>query len=374
MLMDTLTRTRRSAIALDVGCTGVRAVQLQHRGQQWSTIHSSRVEARAASRDPADVPEQTDVGLAAKWGRWIEACVARAEFQGKQVSVVISPPDVEFHTLELPENVLVAVAEDVSAIVRGEMQRLIPDAAHLDSAAYWRLPPTSMSAPNLVSCATPSGLLEDVMRACRSAHLDCVTVDTSATALCRFGNLLCGFDDNTIWGILDVGYRQTRLVLCLGSVPILVRCAGGGGQSWTRQIAENLGISAKAAEVHKCSHGILPPSDRTSGAAPADERNGLGAMLFGVLRNELIPITAEIKRSYEYALSCYARRRPADLMVVGGGAALRHLPDFLSDELGIPVRPASTYLGGPDCRLGFPHSAASSLEVYALAIGLAMEE
>jgi len=374
MRMPTLARTRRSLIALDVGRTGVRAVQLQRSGQQWSTIHSSRVEARAESLVSADAANPTDAGLAQTWGRWIRGCVARAEFQGRRVSVVMSPPDVEFHALELPDNVVGGSAEDVSAIVRGEMQRLIPDATQFNAAAHWRLPSTTMSAPNLVSCAMRGTLLEEVLQACRSSHVDCVTVDTSATALCRFGNLLCGFDDDTIWGILDVGYRQTRLVLCLGSVPILVRCTGGGGQRWTQQIAENLGISTKAAEVHKCGHGILPPRDRTAGAAPVGDRNGLGSMLFGVLRSELIPITAEIKRSYEYALSCYAGRRPADLMVVGGGAALRNLPGFLSDELGIPVRPAATYLGRPDCRLVFPQGPANALEVYALAIGLAMEE
>jgi len=374
MLIQSLTRTRRSLIALDVGRTGVRAVQLQRRGERWSVFHSSRIEDHAQSHASADAAETTDHGIAQVWGRRIEGCVARAEFQGKKVSVVISPPDVEFHALELPDKLLNQSVEPISAIVSGEMQRLIPHADQFNEATHWRLPPTTMSAPNLVGCTTRSKLIEDLLQACRAARVDCVTVDTSATALCRLGNLLRGFDDDTIWGILDVGHRQTRLILCLGSVPILVRSAGGGGQRWTQQIAENLGISTKAAEVHKCSHGILPPRDHSNGARPAGERDGIGAMLFGVLRSELIPITAEIKRSYEYALSCYAGRKPADLMVVGGGAALGNLPEFLSSELGIPVRPASAYLDRPDCRLAVPRGAANPLGVYALAIGLAMEE
>jgi Tfp pilus assembly PilM family ATPase len=250
--------------------------------------------------------------------------------------------------------------------------------------------------------------------------------------------------------VLDLGERQTRLVLCLGNVPVLARTAGTGGLAWTERIGRELQISPKAAEVHKREHGIaltgrgvrqsspaaveevsgtpklagpatdpdprLDHSPRREHAASRDlkgesassapeahasaPRAQLSSLLLGCLRSELTAIAAEVKRSYEYVLSCYqspgseGKRSPADLILVGGGAAMRNLPEFLRFALGIPVRRASDYLRDEPTRLrcsgvaGPSRSSSGSrsrvgstveglpdhlLEVFALAVGLAIQ-
>ena len=60
-----------------------------------------------------------------------------------------------------------------------------------------------------------------------------------------------------------------------------------------------------------------------------------------------------------------------DLVLVGGGAAMRNLPEFLSDALGIPVRRASDYLNRSTCRVSYEAQQPERFDDYALAIGLA---
>jgi len=178
-------------------------------------------------------------------------------------------------------------------------------------------------------------------------------------------------------------------VLCLDDTPILVRTAGAGGNAWTQRIADALQVSFKAAEIHKRDHGIALTGRvlvRESILAPTDEgaRSELASLILGAVRADLNDLAAEVKRSYEYVLSCYPGRQAADLVLCGGGSGLHNFPEFLANALGIPVQRASSYLQGDSCRLRFVServgrrdqggSVHTPLEVLAVAVGLAISE
>jgi Tfp pilus assembly PilM family ATPase len=191
----------------------------------------------------------------------------------------------------------------------------------------------------------------------------------------RFGRLLRSWSEDEIWGLLDLGSRQSRLVLCLGEAPILIRHIGDGGCSWTERIAEVLQLSFSAAEIQKKSHGVAVQCRREgrSGTEPG-AHDEVAVMLLSALRGDLNEMASEIKRSYEYVLSSYPGRRAGDLVLVGGGAGMPNLPEFLSGILGIPVRRCSSYLSDPGCRIRCTPQGRNSLEEFAGAVGLAVTE
>ena len=175
-----------------------------------------------------------------------------------------------------------------------------------------------------------------------------------------------------------------------------MRTAGAGGRAWTQRIADALQVSFKAAEIHKRDYGIALTGRQTR--TPADEgaRSELASLILGALRADLNDLASEVKRSYEYVLSCYPGRQAADLVLCGGGSLLRYFPEFLGNALGIPVRRASSYLqasglpsGSPideslvaprlksrgvECRLSFASERCAPLEILAVAVGLAISE
>jgi Tfp pilus assembly PilM family ATPase len=109
--------------------------------------------------------------------------------------------------------------------------------------------------------------------------------------------------------------------------------------------------------------------------ATADiQHDEVAVMLLSALRGELNEMAAEIKRSYEYVLSSYPGRRASDLVLVGGGAGMPNLPEFLSGILGIPVRRCSAYLSEPGCRLRCAAQERHRLEEFAASVGLAVTE
>ncbi|MCH7840791.1 MAG: pilus assembly protein PilM [Planctomycetes bacterium] len=368
------TRGARTSIGLDVGSTGVRAVQLVCVGERFETLNAFRNERARTDLD------SVDVSLARRIER-IRACVPVSSFRGRKAVASLDAPDVEFHALDMPRAVLTQETQDGGSAIQWEVARLMNASADSVEVRHWPLPAASTGASNAIGVGAQRERILETVEACTRAGLYCSSVETSATALTRLGSVIHRWPSETVWGVLDLGHRGSRLVLCVDEVPVLVRLVGSGGDSWTRSITESLHLSRKAAEIHKCEHGIALAGRglrQTEGSVPDSE---LAAILLNIMRPELNEITAEVKRSYEYILSCYAGRQAGDLVLVGGGAAMKNLPEYWSEALGITVRRVSDYLNSEHCRLqyasgregdGKDHLGSAPLEAMATAFGLAI--
>jgi Tfp pilus assembly PilM family ATPase len=365
MLMPWRNRQRTTPIGLDIGECATRAVQLTRLGDSFRVYNAACAERPTVPRGTDRQSESDTVSTLA--GR-IESCLSGAEFRGRAVLTALSSPEVEFHSLELPP----VDTPQRAQIVECEVKRLSTRQAERVQTGYWALPSLGGSGPNAIGVVVPHDKVSERVELCRRAGLVCSRVDTGATALGRFGRLLNSWTSEQIWGLLDLSLRQSRLVLCLADVPVLVRTVGAGGDVWTERIAEALGTSARTAEVHKRDNGIAPTARGVREGSSTPPASELASVLRGILRSALNEMAAEIKRSYEYVLSCYPPRRAADLILVGGGALTRNLSEYLTSALGIPVCRASAYLDNDSCRLQCGAGRRSTLETSALAIGLAV--
>jgi len=358
-LRISLTRCRtRTPVGLDLGASGWRAAQLVRQGV--------RVGLRAAVARTRSI-ENSDTA-ADSTSSALERSLRAAPFRGRDVSCVLDPPAIEFFSLELPAAVLSdpelqhsdrGAEADLAEMTRWEVERMVGASAVGIEARHWALPPSTVPGPNAIAVAAKRSEVLRLVELCHQAGWTCNRVDAGAAALARFGSLLNRWNGEQVWGLLDVGFNESRVVLCVNDTPVLVRRAGSGGGAWTERVAEALQVSVKAAEIHKRDHGIAlagrgvrreaPGMNAgAQGEAPSSE---LAPILLGALRTELREMASEIKRSYEYVLSRYPARHAADLVLVGNGSTLKNLPEFMSGALGIVVRRASDYLGQDGCRL-----------------------
>lgn len=347
-------RSRVSSIGVDIGHSGIRMAQVTRARSTFTVSAVTRADHRTPPANPDELRQR------------LRACFNQCDFHGKDAVLALATPTVSYFALELPP---VAPAEQAS-IARFEVERLVAEQTQAFEIRHWSVPPGRPNAPSALGLAAPRAAIDQLVLAARQSSLDCVRLDTAETALCRFGCTLIGDRTRGVWGMLDCGKQGVRLILCVDDVPVMVRVVGPGGDALTARLAESLSTTVATAEVHKIDHGISEaPKD-------ADNEFGteIGAMHFSILRTELQAIAAEIKRSYEYVLSCYPGRKAFDLILVGAAARLRNFDAFLTGSLGIPVRCAAAYLAQPQCRLNYASGKNLPLEQVALAVGLAMEE
>ncbi len=390
-----------SAIGLDVGRTAARAVQLSPargtpRGEKRWTLVNAMSWHLTGEADPDD-----------RWGSLSERlrrAFRHQDFAGRTVVVGLSQPDVELHAVEVPRAQAESGDTRADSAIRWEIERL----SRLEEekqTAHWWLPRGRGGGPAAIGAAVPAAGVKDIWEACRRAGALCRAVDTAACALSRAASLLRAPGPDEVWGVLDLGTRATRLILCIDDVPVLARSLDTGGEAWTGKVAAVLQVSPEAAEQHKQDYGLGavtsdPGQPERSARSTTDHRLQTGAtnelqtgatramedrapqaaaqlagMILSALRPELNRIVGEVERSYEYVLQCYPGRKAADLILAGGGSSLKGLARHLADRLGIGVAGPEAYLHAEGCRLSVNPSVTrrrDPLAVWLAAIGLAI--
>ena len=82
-------RGTRTAIGLDAGSTGVRAVQLVRVEKRFETLHAFRNERARTDLDSVDASQATR-------SERIRVCVQTSPFRGRKAVASLDTPDVEF--------------------------------------------------------------------------------------------------------------------------------------------------------------------------------------------------------------------------------------------------------------------------------------
>lgn len=295
----------------------------------------------------------------------LRSLLRSAGFRGRSVIVGLGPPDVEFHPLEIPASILTSDRNRAELAVREELERVSLRLNGPMEARYWALPPAGPSAPTAMGVAANRAASSAVARAVADSGFACRQVAVTAAALTNVAAVLGVWEPDQIGGVLDLGLRQSRLIVCAAGEPVSVRHIGPGGQFWTQRVSEALDVSPRAAEVQKRDCGMA------TGPTGSDElRSGLASLVFGALRRELTDLAGEIKRSYEYVMRCYPARAAGDLILTGGGSLLPGLDEFLHGALGISVSTAGACLQRPSCRLQYDGNRREPLSLFALSVGL----
>ena len=356
-------RTTVSPIGLDVGTRGVRSAQLIRTREGWAVTGLAHSTSRAGAEPDA-----------ARQAEQIRSCVGRGAFRGRAAVTALAPTHLEHHALDLPAALLEGGRQAAQA-VRHEIEQLMTLPEGEVETRHWRLPATTVPAPNALGVAALRPAIRQLTELCGSRRAPLSGGGQSPRPPSAASAPSCAGCGIPKYGpLLDLGEQQTRIVVCVDETPLVVRPLATGGDAWTQLIASALEVSPKSAEVHKREHGIALPGGGTSIPSSADTESELGHMLLGALRAELNQLASGVKQSYEYALSCYPAREAGELILVGNGSDLKNLPEFLSATLGIKVRRATDCLQEAETRLNFGASQRDALQEYALAVGLALRE
>lgn len=130
--------------------------------------------------------------------------------------------------------------------------------------------------------------------------------------------------------LVHLGHEHLDIVISQGGHLVFARSAQLGGKDFDEAIASSLGISPEEAQRLKEERGAV---QREGWETPRDRR--ISDALMGVVANLLSVIQSSVK-------FCRAQTKIKDLkiervLLSGGGARLRGLPEHLQDALKMPV-------------------------------------
>jgi Tfp pilus assembly PilM family ATPase len=187
-----------------------------------------------------------------------------------------------------------------------------------------------------------------------SAGLECRALDGMPTALAR-AVALAGLDqpDRAVIAV-DLAYSAPLFVLVKNGQPLLARTLRGGGlQSIMQPLETNLRISSEECQQLLNCYGVA-----IKGQTPVVATQKTMQWIADPLYN----LVTEIKRTIDYVGTQFRSLKPDCLCLFGGGALIKNLPEYLSQQLNTPAVPWT--LGGEHVDPSDP--------LYGVAAGLSL--
>ncbi len=167
--------------------------------------------------------------------------------------------------------------------------------------------------------------------------------------------------------VIDIGHDRTDVVVVQAGKAVFSRSIARAGKQVTEAIAKNWKLPFDRAEQAKHADGFI-----ASQAEPP--QSDAWARISGVLVGEMSPFARDLRQTLA---SCRARTgfTPIAALLVGGGARLRGLGSFMTEQLAIPSWRLSqddiVALAGP--RIGAQTALTLPIDTAAMTVGMAYD-
>lgn len=164
--------------------------------------------------------------------------------------------------------------------------------------------------------------------------------------------------------LIDVGKTTTKMAVVTGHIPRFATTFGIGGHALTLAVQKHFGVTEAEARKVKAERGIVP------GLGNEDY---LAAMLSTVsaIRDE---ISRRLTYWQEKAVAGGAHEPVSRIVLAGGNASVRGLPEYLEGAFQIPVIAGDVFTNLAPRDTWIPTLDYTESLAYATAVGLALRD
>ena len=335
-------------VGLDIGTSGIRAVQVKRKGTVAEIVKAASVELpRGAVRNGAVIDQKAVVkALKQLW--------KRGKFTSRDVVFGLADSGVLTRQIDLPW----MPPKDFSAALRYQIGDALPvdlDSVEIDYHLLSEFDRTddhgqAVEMNRILVVAANKEAITTEAQVMRKAGLSPRMADSAAFALIRAacqGNVP---DNEESHAIADIGAEQLTVVIHQGGQPRFIRTiANLGGDTATLAIAERLGIDPETAESVKRETGLNGPvpvvapiaeSSVFAGAAaeenvPLDPRS---SATVDTLNPWATTVINEVRNSLDYFQASTPGAPVKSLTLVGRTAELGGLEERISTQIAVAVR------------------------------------
>jgi type IV pilus assembly protein PilM len=338
----------KSIVGVDIGATTIRGVEVQDPDRPKPVItRFAEVPVPEGSTRQGEVVEPNTVAGALK-ELW-----SIGKFRSRDVVLGMGNQRVLSRDLTVPKAPIAQIRESLPFQVQEMLPVPVGDAI-LDF--YPTSEETGESGPmvsGLLVAAVKDAVLANV-RAVQMAGLNPVGVDLIPFALAR---ILSSERTHGTIAIVECGGNTTTVVVVTNGVPKFVRIVPTGGSDLTRMLAGRLDVSELAAESVKRHLGMLPLRAKTR-----DD-----ALAVAAVRESVSELLASLRNTVNYFVNTHPSEPVAEIVLLGGAAALPGFTEALAEATRLPVRMGDPFAGAAVAK----SIRAEDLEIHSSSIAVA---
>lgn len=336
------------SVGLDIGSKTIKIVELEKQGAGWALRGAGVVGYSGKSID--SITEQAELVPVADVVRKLHR---EAKISKKQVGISLPESQVFVRTVRFP----LFTDQEIAAAIKWEAEQYIPIPISEAIIEHKIIEKKETSTPGeilVLLVAAPKTVVEKYIKFIRLAGLEVGFAETELLSLVR----ALGTENQTSV-IIDFGARSTDIAIAKNTHLVFVRTIPTAGETFTRAVAQGMGMEYQQAEEYKKTYGFSQE------------------LLEGKVKQALEPIMRMVIDEVKKAIHFYQVEEkgdaPSSIVVTGGSAGIPDLIPILTKGLNLEV-----VVGNPFSRVNLNPEIAKTLAnyapLYSVAVGLAMRE
>ena len=335
-------------IALDIGSTFIKLVQLKGSGKNYSLVKFGMIPL------PAEVIVEGAVMDANRVSEAIKELLVAQKIKTKEVVLSVSGSSVIIKRISIAD----MTDEELAESIKWEAEQYIPFSIDDVNVDFQKLGPGAAEGQaDVLLVAVKKDKINDYVNLVKDAGLEPVVVDVDAFALANMCELNYEVEAG-ITALLNIGASVMNINILRDGVSIFTRDITVGGNRYTEAFQRDAGLSYDDAEKIKRGEAV--------DGSDMDQLNGIIATVTE-------DIVGEIQRSFDFFRSTTGSDKVSRVLLSGGCAKISQFTRVLSERLEIPVdiiNPFKNIKVDPKFfEAGFISEAAP---LAAVAVGLAM--
>ena len=317
------------SVGLDIGSASIKLVELEHRAGQRPRVVKHLIQELPIAIDGPHPEARTALA------DWLHG--ALKEFQASDVHVAIGGHEVAVRRVDVPMMSRGELREAVRWQVKDQLPFAVQNAV-LDLAIVGDVWDKDIKKQDVLVAACSSAAVRELIELVQRAGGRVASVLPSPLA-CWAGASLSAQGVRGTLALIEIGSQATHATIVKDGQVRVTRELAIGSRSLTDALVGvvssdhgDRAIDTPLAEALKRRYGVLGES--------AEGNSEEGVPLFHVaslMRPVLEQLLTEISRFLDFYRVQMDAGGASRVLLCGGGAILRGLPEFLSQGLGVPV-------------------------------------
>jgi type IV pilus assembly protein PilM len=334
-------------IALDIGSTFIKLVQLKGSGKNFSLSKFGTVEL------PPEVIVEGAVMDANRVSEAIKELLTTHKVKTKEVVLSVSGSSVIIKRVSISD----MTDEELAESIKWEAEQYIPFSIDDVNVDFQKLGPGATEGQaDVLLVAVKKDKINDYVNLVKDAGLEPVVVDVDAFALANMYELNYEMEAG-ITALLNIGASVTNINILRDGVSIFTRDITVGGNRYAEALQRDAGLSYEDAEKAKRGEHV--------DGADSEQVNS-------IIASVTEDIVGNVQQSFDFFRSTTGSDRVAHVLTSGGCSKIPDFIKILSERLEVPVEVVNPF---KNIKVDPKHFDAAQISesapLAAIAVGLA---
>lgn len=322
---------KKDVLGIDIGSKVIKVLDLKISPGKISAVNYAEYDIGSQGIDEKSPEERKQAYITA-----LKELIGSRKFTTKNASISVSGSSVIVRFVKFPK----MSKSDLEKTIQFEAEPHIPfdiQEVYLDTQIIGDVEEDEQIKMETVLVASKKDIIQEKIEIIEKAGCRPAIIDVDAFALGNAYEFVHKEASDEMVMLVNIGAAITNICIVEKGVSKVVRDLFTAGNSFTRAIQDNMHVATEKAEEIKMRYGLSGGKENGAGSEAGEASVGL--QIYNILLPIVKELNSEIQRSIDYFTGQQTAQEVniGKIILSGGSANLKGLPELINSDLRIPV-------------------------------------